>query len=136
MMTIQQMRDIPIGGKVWYSCVDMCKAPSVQLYINDRPRAITKVEVFPSIYGYSAFRATGLPRGNSIVEYKYYSKHLFLDEKSALEYYCEEIQKATKEIAKRKREYCKNANAYAKKIQDDAIRQMNDFLNRSNANAD
>lgn len=135
MMTIQQMRDIPIGGKVWYSRVDMCKAPSVQLYINDRPRAITKVEVFPSVYGHSAFRATGLPRGNSIVEYKYYSKHLFLDEKSALEYYCAEIQKATKEIAKRKREYCKNANAYAKKIQDDAIKQMNDFLNRGDVDA-
>ena len=135
-MTIQQMRDIPIGGKVWYSYVDMCKAPSVQLYINDRPRVITKVEDFPSVYGHSAFRATGLPRGNSIVEYKYYSKYLFLDEKSAMEYYCEAIQRATKEIAKRKREYCKNANAYSKKIQDDAIKQMNNFLNRCDVNAD
>lgn len=40
-----------------------------------------------------------------------------------------------KEIAKRKREYCKNANTYAKKIQDDAIRQMNDFLNRGDVDA-
>lgn len=130
-MTIRQMRDIPIGGKVWYSCVTMCKAPGIHLYINDRPRAITKVEDFPSI-----FRATGLPRGNSIVKYEYYSRHLFLDEKSAMEYYCEAIQMATKEIAKRKREYCKNANAYAKKIQDDAIKQMNNFLNRCDVNAD
>lgn len=130
MITIQQMRDLPIGGKVWYSCVKMCKAPGIQLYINDRPRVITKFKDSPNRNGCPTFRATGLPRGNYIVAYGYYNEHLFLDEKSALEYYCAEIQKATKEIAKRKREYCKNANAYAKEIQDDAIKLMNDFLNR------
>lgn len=135
MVTIQQMRDLPIGGKVWYSQVAMCKAPGIQLYINDRPRAITKVNDLPDMYGFPAFRATGLPRGNSIVAYTYCNELLFLDEKSALEYYCAEIQKATKEIAKRKREYYKNANAYAKKIQDDATKQMNNFLNRGEADA-
>lgn len=132
MVTIQQMRDLPIGGKIWYSHVLMCKAPGIQLYVNDRPRVITKVNDLSDMHGFPAFRASGLPRGNSIVAS---NKFLFLDKKSALEYYCAEIQKATKEIAKRKREYYKNANAYAKKIQDDATKQMNDFLNRGEVDA-
>lgn len=136
MMTIQQMRDIPIGGKVWYSRVTMCEKPSIQLYINDRPRVITKVEDLPERRRFPCFRVTGMPRGSYLISYDYDGKHLFLDEKSAMEYYCEEIQKATKEIAKRKREYCKNANTYAKKIQDDAIQQMNNFLNRGDTDAD
>lgn len=130
MITVQQMRDIPIGGTVWYSHVSMCKAPGIKLYVNDRPRVVTKVENLSDMYGCPGFHATGLPRGCSFVSYEHPNKHLFLDEKSALEYYCAEIEKVTKEIAKRKREYCKNANSYAKKIQGDAIKQMNDFLNR------
>lgn len=135
MVNVQQLRDLPLGGKVWYARVAMCKAPGIQLYINDRPRVVTKIEEVTDMYGLPAFRATGLPRGHSVVTYDYYHDQFFPDEKSAMEYYCAEIQKATKEIAKRKREYCKNANAYAKKIQDDAISQMNDFLNRGDTDA-
>lgn len=134
MVTIQQMRDLPIGGKVWYSHVAMCKEPSFRLYINDKPRAITKVEDVSDMYCHCC-RVTGLPRGCSLVDYERSNMHLFLDEKSALEYYCAEIQKVTKEIAKSKREYCKNANAYTKKIQDDAIKLMNDFLNGGDTDA-
>ena len=119
-MTVQQMRDIPIGGKVWYSRVTMCEKPSIQLYINDRPRVITKVEDLPERRRFPCFRVTGMPRGSYLISYDYDGA---------------EIQKATKEIAKRKREYCKNANAYAKKIQADAIKQMNDFLNRGDVDA-
>lgn len=135
MMTEQQLRNLPIGGKVWYSSVEMCKAPGIHLYTNDRPRVVTKIAEAASMYGLPAFRATGLPRGGLIVTYKYDHECLFPDEKSAMEYYCAEIQKATKEIAKRKREYCKTANAYAKKIQNDAIKQMNNFLNRGDTDA-
>lgn len=134
MMTIQQMRDIPIGGKVWYARVDLCDKPSVQLYVNDKPCLITRVEDVS--WARERFRCVGLPRGAYLISYKYDTEHLFLDEKSALEYYCAEIQKATKEIAKRKREYCKNANAYTKEIQDDAIKLMNEFLNRGDTDAD
>lgn len=135
MMTEQELRDLPLGGKVWYSYVKMCKAPEIRLYINDSPRVVTKIAEAGSACGLPAFRATGLPRGGFIVTYEYNHERIFPDEKSAMEYYCAEIQKATKEIAKRKREYCKNANAYAKKIQDDAIRQMDDFLNRGDTDA-
>lgn len=133
MVTAQQMCDLPVGSKLWYANVKMCKAPGIQLYINDKPRAVTKVENTTDMYGSQVCRVTGLPRGIGFVSCKRDNGHLFLDEKSALEYYCAEIQKATKEIAKRKRVYCKNANAYAKKIQDDAIKQTNDFLNRGDA---
>ena len=134
MMTIQQMRDIPIGGKVWYYRVTMCEKPSIMLYV-DRPCVITKVEDFSERRVFPCFYTTGMPMWNYPISYEYDGKYLFLDEKSAMEYYYEEIQKATKEFVKRKCEYCKNVNAYVKKIQDDAINQMNDFLNRGDTGA-
>lgn len=137
-MTEQELRNIPIGGIIWYANVVLCKAPGIKLLVNDRPRRVAKLSEYNSMFTHEncGFKASGLPRGSNVILYQCDNGTTFLDEKSAMEYYCEEIQKATKEIAKRKREYCKNANAYAKKIQDDAIKQMNDFLNRGDADAD
>ena len=136
-MTEQELRNIPIGGIIWYTNVVLCKAPGIKLSVNDRPCRVTKLSEYNSMFTHEncGFKASGLPRGCSAILYRSDNKTTFPDEKSAVEYYCEEIQKATKEIAKRKREYCKNANSYVKKIQDDAIKQMNNFLNGGDVDA-
>lgn len=136
-MTEQELRNIPIGGIIWYTNVVLCKAPGIKLLVNDRPCRVAKLSEYNSMFTHEncGFKASGLPRGCNAIIYQSDNRTTFPDEKSAVEYYCEEIQKATKEIAKRKREYCKNANAYAKKIQDDAIKQMNNFLNGGDVDA-
>lgn len=133
MMTAQQLRNIPIDGRFWYAQVAMSKAPGIKLWVNDKPRLLRRLPDYPTYS--NIFNVSGLPRGCRIVGYDMDNEHYFTSEREAWEYYCEEIQKATKEIAKRKREYCKVANAYTKKIQDDAIAQMNDFLNRGEVDA-
>lgn len=134
MMTAQQLRDIPIGGHFYYTQVVLSKAPGIKLWVNDKPRRLERLAT--ECWYSNTFTVSGLPRGCRLVGYDVDNQHYFTNEREAWEYYCAEIQKATKEIAKRKREYCKTANAYAKKIQDDAIMQMNDFLNRGDVDAD
>ena len=135
-MTEQELRNIPIGGDVWYFHVKLCNASSVRIRHNDKPKHLRKVETEEVSLADIVCQFVDDNGKMYGAYYKLGCNNIFADEKSAWESYSNKVQKMIAEVKKRKREYCKTANDTISRLQDENIVAVTQHLNGGDGNAD
>lgn len=134
-MTEQELRDIPIGGDVWYFRVKLCNASSVRIRHNDKPKHLCKVETEEAALANIVCSFVDDNGERYGAYYRLGCDNIFTDEKSALESYSNKVQKMIAEVKKRKREYCKVANDTISQLQNEYIVAVAQHLNRGDTDA-
>lgn len=135
-MTGQELRNIPIGGDVWYFRVRLCNDSSVRIRHNDKPKHLRKVETEEGTLAHFICTFVGDNGERYGISYKLSHDNIFTDEKSAWESYSNNVQKMIAEVKKRKREYCKVANDTISQLQNEYIVAVAQHLNRGDTDAD
>ena len=135
-MTGQELRNIPIGGDVWYFRVRLCNASSVRIRHNDKPKHLRKVETAEGPLAHFLCTFVGDNGERYGISYKISHDNIFTDEKSAWESYSNNVQKMIAELKKRKREYCKVANDTISQLQNEYVVAVAQHLNGGDADAD
>ena len=135
-MTEQELRDIPIGGDVWYLRVKLCNASSVRIRHNDKPKHLCKVETEEAALANIVCSFVDDNGERYGAYYRLGCDNIFTDEKSAWESYSNKAQKMIAEVKKRKREYCKVANDTISQLQNEYIVAVAQHLNGGDVDAD
>ena len=134
-MTEQELRNIPIGGDIWYFRARLCNTSSVRIRHNDKPKHLRKVETEEKQLANILCTFVDDNGERYGVYYKLGCDNIFTDEKSALESYSNKVQKMIAEVKKRKREYCKVANDTISRLQDEYIVAVAQHLNGGDVDA-
>lgn len=134
-MTEQELRNIPIGGDIWYFRVRLCNASSVRIRHNDKPKHLRKVEIEEGPLAHFLCTFVDDNGRRYGISYKLGHDNIFTDEKSAWESYSNNVQKMIAEVKKRKREYCKVANDTISQLQNEYIVAVAQHLNRGDTDA-
>ena len=135
-MTGQELRNIPIGGDVWYFRVRLCNDSSVRIRHNDKPKHLRKVETEEGTLAHFICTFVGDNGERYGISYKLSHDNIFTDEKSAWESYSNNVQKMIAEVKRRKREYCKVANDTISQLQNEYIVAVAQHLNGGDVDAD
>ena len=135
-MTGQELRNIPIGGDVWYFRVRLCNDSSVRIRHNDKSKHLRKVETEEGTLAHFICTFVGDNGERYGISYKLSHDNIFTDEKSAWESYSNNVQKMIAEVKRRKREYCKVANDTISQLQNEYIVAVAQHLNGGDVDAD
>lgn len=135
MMTVYQLRNLPIGGGVWYFCAELSHSPKVKVRHNDKPKHLRKVETAEPLRDVSCTFVDDDGKRYGVY-YALGCNNLFTSEKSAWIGYFNKMQEMIKEVERRKREYCKTADDTISQLRSGYIDEVAQFLNRGDENAD